>query len=117
MQEANIDTLPYLEFFNVIDRKPIDELFPTEAISQNILVDINKRAFHFPYFLRKTIMSHFKWPIVDFLENASISEEDGAKRKRKLSTVENKAIVKITLYAIHVFRRYLETKYGDLLEE
>jgi hypothetical protein len=102
----------YTNFFDELDRLTIQELFPERPVSNNILDDISQRAFNFPYFLRKNIMSEFKWNIVKYLDKTKAGVDH-----ESLTTSEQRIIIKTTIRVLRIYSAYLKSHYYDLIDE
>lgn len=116
MANENLNVDPYFSFFNQLDTKSIKELFPPQPLSDNLLDDINKRTFNFPYFWRKTLMAQMKWSaVVMYRKMRDRNPKD--KIIRELTVPEKKMILKLTFGVLEAYQHYLLHEYQDLLTE
>lgn len=116
MPSENLKTDPYFSFFNELDTKGIRELFPPGPLSENLLDDINKRTFNFPYFWRKLLMAEMNWSVVVMFRKMQ-NRNPKDKIVEELTVPDKVMILKLTFLALEVYQQYLLHEYQDLLTE
>ncbi|PSL31718.1 hypothetical protein [Chitinophaga ginsengisoli] len=116
MPNENLKTDPYFSFFNELDTKGIRELFPSGPLSENLLDDINRRIFNFPYFWRKTLMAQMGWSVVVMFRKMQ-NRDPKDKIVEELTVPEKMMILKLTFRVLEVYQQYLLHEYQDLLTE
>ncbi|UPK72489.1 hypothetical protein [Chitinophaga filiformis] len=103
---------PYFLFSNGIYDQELDQLFPLQPISNNMLYDINRRMVNLPYYWRKNVMIHLCYTNPVFYQKArGIADKGGIVRP--LNILEMQAIYNITNNVIDAFQAYLKTTYNQ----
>lgn len=106
----------YQPMFIEYDLLSIEELFPVDPFSNNILHDIYKRILHFPVLVRKKLMDNLNWTLLDYYNKMQNSPYRSDSYYKIFYFKENQEILKIIIDCLRIFLDYLESKYVNFLK-